>query len=69
MPRPRSEMFSDIFQWLVLLLVVLLSTSSALHILHQQGPRGATLRPESYTCDATGTPFASFQMSVLPPCD
>ncbi len=57
------SMFSDIAQWLSLLSVVLLSSSTALYVVHvsSSDPRAY----HSTTCDEHGTPFVNFFGSFL----
>merc|ERR1712031_58688 len=51
-------MFGDIAQWLSLLVVVLLASSSALYVVHASAPNE---RPyHSTTCNSLGTPFVDF---------
>ena len=56
------QMFADIIQWLLLLAIILLATSSALYVLHTLGA------PKPYLpshCSLDGTPFVHFQGSIL----
>ena len=56
------QMFADIIQWLVLLVIILLSTSSALFVLHSLGS------PKPYSaisCGTKGTPFMRFEGSWI----
>lgn len=56
------EMFYDIFQWIVLTCVIMLSTASAQYIIHSTGtPRD--FHPTS--CGDVGTPFVRFPTAFL----
>ena len=55
------NMISDIVQWLILLVVVLASSSSALFMVHALG------KPKTwgFDCDAAGTPFVGIASSFV----
>ena len=51
------QMFNDIFQWIVLTIIILFSTTSALYVLHALGA------PKTFLfigCSPEGTPFTRF---------